>query len=71
MQELIKIIENYTEDDVINADTNLMMDLGLSSFDAACIIDEVESEMGVSVSVKDFYKYKTVGELADYIASQK
>ncbi|MGN0447225.1 MAG: acyl carrier protein [Acutalibacteraceae bacterium] len=71
MQELISIIENYTEEEVINADTNLMMDLGLSSFDAACIIDEVQSKTGISVSVKEFYKCTTIGELADFINSQK
>lgn len=71
MEELIKIIENYSEFQEITEDTTFKGDLELSSFDTACIVSEIESEMGVTVSLKDFIKHKTVGEMAEYISSLK
>ena len=70
MENLIKVLENYTEEE-ITAESRFKTDLALSSFDIACIIDEVEEAMGVRIDIKDFVNYKTVGEMADYIASLK
>ncbi len=70
MEELIKVLENYTEEEIVGAST-FKTDLALSSFDTACIIDEIEEAMGVRIDIKDFVTYKTVGEMADYIASLK
>lgn len=70
MENLIKVLENYTEEE-ITAESRFKTDLALSSFDVACIIDEIEDVMGVRIDIKDFVTYKTVGEMADYIASLK
>lgn len=71
MQELIAIIENYVEADEITADTSFKKDLGLSSFDTVCMIDEIKTELGVKLEPADFVKYKTVGKMAEYIESRK
>lgn len=71
MQELIAIIKNYVEADEITAKTSFKKDLGLSSFDTVCMIDEIKTEFGVKLAPADFVKYKTVGEMAEYIESRK
>lgn len=71
MQELVAIIENYVEADEITADTSFKKDLGLSSFDTVCMIDEIKTEIGVKLEPADFIRYKTVGAMAEYIESLK
>ena len=71
MQQLISIIENYSEFEGICESTTFKGDLELSSFDTTCMVSDIENEIGVTISLKDFVKYKTVGELAQYIASLK
>ncbi|MGN0468999.1 MAG: acyl carrier protein [Acutalibacteraceae bacterium] len=72
MEELIGVIENYVElDNEITSDMSFKKDLGLSSFDTVCMIDEIKDTLGVSLNPTDFVKYKTVGEMADYISSIK
>lgn len=71
MKELIAIIENYVEADEITAGTSFKKDLGLSSFDTVCMIDDIKTNLGVKLEPADFVKYKTVGEMADYIESKK
>ena len=72
MEELIKVIGNYVElDDEITSDSQFKKDLGLSSFDTICMIEEIKSTLGVELQPSDFVKHKTVGEMAEYIASQK
>ena len=55
----------------ITAASGFKTDLALSSFDIACIMDEIEEAMGVRIEIKDFVNNKTVGEMAEYIASLK
>ncbi len=70
MEKLIGVIENYVElDGEITADMSFKKDLGLSSFDTVCMIDEIKETLGVTLSPTDFVKYKTVGEMAEYIAT--
>ena len=70
MEKLISVIENYVEiDGEITADMSFKKDLGLSSFDTVCMIDEIKETMGVTLDPTDFVKYKTVGEMAEYIAT--
>lgn len=70
MEKLISVIENYVElDGEITAEMTFKKDLGLSSFDTVCMIDEIKATLGVSLDPTDFVKYKTVGEMAQYIAT--
>ena len=72
MDKIIDLLLNYVEpDDEITADTKIKSDLGMSSFDLACLANDIRDEMGVSLSAEDFRKYRTVGELAQYIENSK
>lgn len=71
MQELVALIENYVEVDEIKAEDNFKFNLGMSSFDTMCLINDIRSELGVDVTPADFIRLKTVGAVADYINSMK
>ena len=72
MDKIIDLLLNYVEpDDEITADTKIKSDLGMSSFDLACLANDIRDEMGVTLSAEDFRKYRTVGELAQYIENSK
>lgn len=71
MEKLIELIENYVEADEIVAESSFKIDLGLSSFDTMCLINDIKSELGADIKAKDFVTYKTVGEMAEYIESLK
>ena len=70
-EELIKILQDYVEADEINRDSDMKHDLGVASFDTVCIVDDIKKKFGVKLETSDFVKYKTVGEMADYIESLK
>lgn len=68
MEKLIKIIENYVEyDGEITRSLNFRSDLGLSSFDTVCMTEELKGEFGKDVEPNDFIRYKTVGEMSDFL----
>ena len=67
--QLVEILENYVEVEDISTDSNFKADLEMSSFDLMCLVTEVQSTFGVSLKATDFIDYKTVGEMAEYIAS--
>lgn len=71
MQELVALIENYVEVDEIKAEDNFKFNLGMSSFDTMCLINDIKTELGVEVTPADFIRLKTVGAVADYINSIK
>lgn len=58
------------EADEIKSEDRFKLDLGMSSFDTACMVEEIKNEMGVQLTAADFIKNKTVGEMAEYIASK-
>ena len=68
LEELIRIIENYVEADEIKSEDRFKLDLGMSSFDTACMVEEIKNEIGVQLTAADFIKNKTVGEMAVRIA---
>lgn len=55
----------------ITPESNFRADLEMSSFDTMCLVTDVKSVFGVSLKAADFINYKTVGEMAEYIASVK
>ncbi len=59
------------EVDEIKSEDNFKFDLGMSSFDTMCMVNDIKNELGVDLTAVDFIKYKTVGEMAEYIASVK
>ncbi len=69
MEKIIRIIENYVEyDGEITRDLSFKGDLGLSSFDTVCMTEELNTEFGKSLTPNDFIRYKTVGEMYDYLS---
>ena len=68
-EQLIEILENYVEVEDITPDSNFKANLEMSSFDTMCLITDVKSVFGVDLKATDFIDHKTVGEMADYIAS--
>jgi len=59
------------EPDEITADSKLLSDLGLSSFDLVMFSSEIENEFGVALSAKSFASIKTVGGIIEYIENNK
>lgn len=69
MNELIKIIENYVEyDGEITPELTFKNDLGLSSFDTVCMIEELKTVFQKKLEPSDFIRYKTVGEMAEFLS---
>lgn len=64
---LVQILENYVEVDKIKAEDNFKLDLGMSSFDTMCMVNDIKTEFGVELKAVDFLNNKTVGEMAKYI----
>lgn len=57
--------------DSINADTNLVDDLGADSLDVVELIMSVEDEFGISVPDEDAAGLTTVGKIVEYIEKQQ
>lgn len=55
------------EVDKIKAEDNFKLDLGMSSFDTMCMVNDIKTEFGVELKAVDFLNNKTVGEMAKYI----
>ncbi|MEE1320558.1 MAG: acyl carrier protein [Acutalibacteraceae bacterium] len=71
IEKLIEILENYVEADEIKGEDCFKSDLGLSSFDTMCLVNDIKAELGVSLQAKDFIEHKTVGDMAEYISTLK
>ena len=55
------------EVDEIKAEDNFKLDLGMSSFDTMCMVNDIKTEFGVELKAVDFLNNKTVGEMAAYL----
>ena len=66
-ERLVQILENYVEVDEIKAEDNFKLDLGMSSFDTMCMVNDIKTEFGVELKAVDFVNNKTVGEMAKHI----
>ena len=67
--QLVEILENYVEVEDITPESNFRADLEMSSFDTMCLVSDIKSEYGIVLEAKDFVEHKTVGEMAEYIAT--
>ncbi|MBQ8783021.1 MAG: acyl carrier protein [Clostridia bacterium] len=67
--QLVELLENYVEVDEIKAEDNFKLDLGMSSFDTMCLVNDIMDTFGVELKATDFVNYKTVGEMAEYLDS--
>ena len=55
------------EADEIKSEDSFKFDLGMSSFDTMCMVNDIKSEFGVELKANDFVNNKTVGEMAKHI----
>ena len=69
IEKFIEIIENYVEADEIKSEDSFKLDLGMSSFDTVCMVEDIREEFDVELTVADFINNKTVGQMAEYISS--
>ena len=59
------------EVDEIKSEDSFKFDLGMSSFDTMCMVSDIKTSLGAELTAADFIRHKTVGEMAEYIASVK
>ena len=73
IEKMREIICNYVEvsPEQIIEDSNLVDDLGLSSYDFICVLDDLENELGVTVDETEIVNINTVGEAIKYLESLK
>lgn len=71
MEKLIELLLNYVDpDEPITADSDLINDCGLSSFDSVCVIDDISSVFGINASHADIKSCSTVNDLWNVIVSR-
>ena len=70
---LKEIVSNYIDidTDTITRDSKLLADLGLTSLDLVMIATEIENEFGINLPDRFTSSIKTVGDLMDFIESNK
>lgn len=67
-KKITQIIRDYTgEERPINEETNLVTDLGLSSFDVVSLIGEFEDAFGIEIPTEDIEEFETVCGIVDYL----
>ena len=70
-EKLQEMIRNATGDNtlIITEDTVLLSDTGLSSYDLVQLVCSVEDEFDIEIPDKQISKFKTVGDVINYIKS--
>ena len=63
-ERILSIIRQYVNEALeIRQETNLITDLGLTSFDLACMAADFEDEFEISIETTEMMKIKTVGDI--------
>lgn len=70
LQEIVRLFTDNAEI-VITADTVLLTDLGLNSYELVELVCKVEDEFGVEIPDRAIRSLKTVQNVLDYIASHE
>ncbi|MBO4211326.1 MAG: acyl carrier protein [Oscillospiraceae bacterium] len=64
MEKIIQIIRRYVNEGLeIQKETNLITDLGLTSFDLATMSADFEDEFEISIETEEMMEIKTVGDI--------
>ena len=73
LDRVIEIISEYQgiDKESINKDSNLVTDIGLSSFDVTELVWRVEDEFEIQIPDRMIRSLQTVGDIFDYICEQK
>lgn len=65
---IMKIIQEYIGTGVeLSLETDIVNDLGLSSFDAVMICSTIEEQLGITVDISRLYNSGTIGDLLEGI----
>lgn len=73
LEKLTEIIREQTGDDTItiNRDSVLLADLGINSFDLINLVCVLEDEFEVEIPDRVIGDFKTVGDVMDYISTDR
>lgn len=66
LERIAEILSKYTKEE-ITAESTLVNDLGLSSFDIVSIVTAFEDEFDIEISDRDIRKLVSVSDIIDYI----
>ena len=68
LEKIMNLIRQYVSSDaVIEKDSNLITDLGLTSFDLATMAADLEDEFEISIDTSEIMEIKTVSDIEDCI----
>lgn len=67
LEQVRRILLQYTENITITEKSQLTADLGLSSFDLISIVTEFEDEFQVDIADRDIRKFICVGDIVEYL----
>lgn len=72
-ETIYAIISNLTESDInkLNDDTRLKEDLGCDSLDKVDIALSIEDVLDVDFKIENIMKFKTIGDIFNYINKNK
>jgi acyl carrier protein len=72
LEKLTEIIREYIgkEDLVIEEDTSILGDLGLSSFDLVQLVCQVEDEFDVEIPDQMIREFRTAGDVIRFLEKQ-
>lgn len=73
LEKVIDILAEHTDypKDRITADSDLVGDLALNSFEVFSLVSEVEDEFGIQVQDEDIMKLQKVQDIIDYIEAHQ
>ena len=66
LERIAEILSKYTKEE-ITAESTLVNDLGLSSFDIVSIVTAFEDEFDIEISDRDIRKLVSVADFMNYI----
>lgn len=70
LREIILMYVEYDEN-AITENTEFIKDLGMSSFDIASLIGEVEEQFDIEIETDDLKDIVTIKDLMDYVSAKQ
>lgn len=72
-EQIIALIGRHTKIGLkdINSESNLISDLGLTSYDVVSIVTEFEDEFDIEIPDKDIKKLEKIKDISKYISEKK
>ena len=69
LEKVIDILADHTDypKDKMTADSDLVADLELNSFEVLSLVSEIEDEFGIEVQDEDIMKLQKIGDIVTYI----